>query len=85
MLFKYEDGDIIAAFLANIRRWCGGGGWQPRYFVTLAFEDLTGDASVEQFLCHTEIWQAHNVKKPKVVFMQLFICVTLKRDAKSQF
>ncbi|MCJ1345134.1 hypothetical protein MMC31_003339 [Peltigera leucophlebia] len=35
MLCEHEDGDIIAAFLATLRRWCGGeGGWQPRYFVT---------------------------------------------------
>lgn len=52
MLCEHEDGDIIASFLTNLRRWCGGeGGWQPCYFVTddsaaeqravgLAFNDL---------------------------------------------
>ncbi len=57
MLFEHENGDIIATFLLNLRRWCGGDGdWQPHYFLTddsaaeqravgLAFEDLTGDNS----------------------------------------
>lgn len=65
MLSEYEDGDIIATFLLHLRRWCGGdGGWQPRYFLTddlaaeqravgLAFEDSTGDNSVENFLYRT--------------------------------
>ena len=65
MLSEYEDGDIIVAFLTHLRCWCGGNGdGQPRYFVTddsaaeqraveLAFKDLTGDTSIEHFLCRT--------------------------------
>lgn len=65
MLSEHEDGYIIATFLLHLRRWCGGDGdWQPHYFLTddsaaeqravgLAFEDLTGDNSVEHFLCRT--------------------------------
>ena len=62
MLSEHEDGDVIAAFLTHLRRWCGGnGGWQLRYFITnnsaavqravgLAFENLTEVACVEHFL-----------------------------------
>ena len=52
MLAQYEDGDIVTAFLRQIKQWCGGrGGWLLRYMITddsaaeqravrLAFEDL---------------------------------------------
>ena len=63
MLSKTEDGDIIGAFLRQIKRWCGGkGGWLLRYIITddsaaeqrgvkLAFRGLKdGKIEVDHFL-----------------------------------
>ena len=34
MLTDYEDGDITAAFLRTLKKWCGGrGGWRLRYMI----------------------------------------------------
>ena len=69
MLSKSEDGDIIAAFLKQVKRWCGGrGGWLLRYMITddsaaeqrgvsLAFRGLIdGEQEVDHLLCrkHSE-------------------------------
>ena len=69
LLSKSEDGDIISAFLKQVKRWCGGrGGWRLRYMLTddsaaeqrgvlLAFKGLAdGEQEVEHLLCrkHSE-------------------------------
>ena len=69
MLSKTEDGDIVGAFLCQVKKWCGGpGGWLLRYIITddsaaeqrgvkLAFKGLVdGEQEVDHFLCrkHSE-------------------------------
>lgn len=67
MLSDNEDGDIVAEFLKEIKKWCMGT-WKLRYFlthnsaaeqraVTIAFPGLAaGEQEVDHFLCrkHSE-------------------------------
>ena len=66
MLSDNEDGDIIAAFLILIKKWCGGA-WKLRYIITddsaaekravsLAFQGLIhGELKPDHFLCRNSL------------------------------
>ncbi|KAL8797097.1 MAG: hypothetical protein Q9182_007244 [Xanthomendoza sp. 2 TL-2023] len=82
ILAMKEDGDIDAAALRVLKRWCGGrGGWNLRYMLTddlateqravkLAFPGLVaGELDVTQLLCmfHWERFEAENAWPPEPV------------------